>query len=313
MNVLNMPGKAEENSTAVATTPVRDVLRRSSSVPDARARARPRPEAERQQVDRRLDDRGERRRLPVAPEDRHVAAHHARERRRFEAPDAPVARRLPAGSRRAALRAHSISSPVSATNASSRFAGRRTPSGASPSSVSARMIATAGPLRRLDQPCSRRQLAHLRQALRRAVDLEHLARPRASRTSSARRALRDDPPRRHHRHGVRQALRLLDVVRAHQHRHAAPRAARRSASTAPGGPADRGPRSARPAAPGAAGGSARAPTSRRRRIPPESSLHDRVRPRHEVRDLAAPARPPRRARRAALDRGARTPSGSAGR
>ncbi len=110
---------------------------------------RTQPEAEGEQVDRGLDDRGEGRGLPVATEDRDVATHNAGERRRFQPADLVRCRARP---RRLRLGAHSISSPVSATNASSRLAGRRTPSGAAPSSDSARRIASAGPLRRLRQP-----------------------------------------------------------------------------------------------------------------------------------------------------------------
>jgi hypothetical protein len=40
---------------------------------------------EREQVDRRLDDRGEGRGLPVAPEQHDVAGHHAGHRSRLEA------------------------------------------------------------------------------------------------------------------------------------------------------------------------------------------------------------------------------------
>ena len=110
------------------------------------------PEPEREQVDDRLHHRGEGGRLPVAAEHHHVTAHHACQRGGLEAVNAAHrgAHGRRAGRRR--LHAHSISSPVSATNASSRFAGRRTPSGAWPSRHSARRIASAGPLRRLDHP-----------------------------------------------------------------------------------------------------------------------------------------------------------------
>ena len=42
MNVLNMPGNAEENSTAVATTPVRHVLH-VRHVPDVGLTSDPKP------------------------------------------------------------------------------------------------------------------------------------------------------------------------------------------------------------------------------------------------------------------------------
>ena len=79
-------------------------------------------------------------------------------------------------------------------------------------------------------------------------------------------------PVRHHRDGVRQALGLLDVVRATSAPSRRPRAARRSATTAPGAPAGRGPPSARRAAPAAGSWISPRATSSRRRIPPESSL-----------------------------------------
>ena len=67
---------------------------------------------------------------------------------------------------------------------------------------------------------------------------------------------RDGLAVRHDRHRVREALGLLDVVRRHQDRDALARAGRRSAPTAPGGPAGRGRPSARPSAAGAGGGRA---------------------------------------------------------
>ena len=90
--------------------------RSPSTVLDERAEA----EAEREQVDRRLDRRRERRRAPVRREVDDLADEHAGDRRALEAAD-PGACGL-------ARRHHAISSPVSRTKTSSRFAGRRSPS-----------------------------------------------------------------------------------------------------------------------------------------------------------------------------------------
>src|SRR5204862_5429920 len=106
-------------------------------------------EAERQQVDGRLDDRGERGRGPVVAEHRQLAAHHARDRGPLEPAD-PTARGGGGGGG-----AHAASSPVRSTNTSSSEAARRSaPSGSRPSSDSARMTATAGPVRRVAWPAA---------------------------------------------------------------------------------------------------------------------------------------------------------------
>ena len=175
------------------------------------------------------------------------------QRRRFEAAHARAPRRA-----LHALRALTRSPrPVSATNASSRFAGRRTPSGASPSSVSARMIATAGPLRRLGQPFSRASSLDLREPRGRPVDLEHLL-PACARDELGRRALSDDPALPTSPPRCRRGARPPRCSACSSAPSRRLRAGRRSATTAPGASAGRGRPSARRAAPGAAGGSGRA-------------------------------------------------------
>ena len=161
-----------------------------------------------------------------------------------------------AGGRRRSAR-HSISSPVSSTNTSSRFAGRRSPSGSAPLRPRRRRIATdgAGPARR----AARRRAPRPRP--RRGAPAAR--RPRAPRARRARAPARCGGPVAtalavgHDRHRVGEPLGLLDVVRRHQDRRALASAARRSAPTAPGGPAGRARRSARRAAPAAAGARAR--------------------------------------------------------
>ncbi len=110
-------------------------------------------EPERQQVDRRLDHRGERRGPPVAPEERRLALPHARHGRQLE--PAHPGHRLRHGD---AGVGHSIFSPVSSTNTSSRLAARCTPSPSLSASsggiASARSTETAGPVRRVGSPAA---------------------------------------------------------------------------------------------------------------------------------------------------------------
>ena len=114
---------------------------------DQRAEA----EAEREQVDRRLDGRGERDRPPVGRVVDDLAHEHARERGALE-PAEPAA-----AAQRFGDRGHQeISSPVSRTKTSSRFAGRRSPSGGPPLVASSRRrIATEVPVRRVLIPPAR--------------------------------------------------------------------------------------------------------------------------------------------------------------
>jgi len=96
---------------------------------------RPEAESEGEQVDHRLDDAGEGAALPEGAEVGHLAAHHAADRSRLQAP-------------------HSSSSPVSRTKTSSNEAGLRTASGGS-SPLAERsdpMIAIAGPAGRTVSP-----------------------------------------------------------------------------------------------------------------------------------------------------------------
>ena len=88
-----------------------------------RAHERAEAEAEREQVDRRLDGRRERRRPPVRGEVDDLADEDARDRSPLE----PAESAFGDGRRD---RGHPISSPVSRTNTSSRFAARRSPSNA---------------------------------------------------------------------------------------------------------------------------------------------------------------------------------------
>src|SRR3954467_9415667 len=98
----------------------------AADVVDERAEA----EAEREQVDERLDDRGERRRAPVRAEVDDLPDENALERRALEAVQPPPATGRGDGDRFGCH--YATSSPVSSTNTSSRFAGRRSPSGISP-------------------------------------------------------------------------------------------------------------------------------------------------------------------------------------
>ena len=116
-------------------------------------------------------------------------------------------------------RAHSASSPVSSTNRSSRFAGRRSPSG---------MCA----VRALDAEHAHRRAGAARVVARRArlglglgeprrrpVDLDRLAADVLG-DELRRRAGRDRAALGHDHDGVGEALGLLDVVRRHQDRDA---------------------------------------------------------------------------------------------
>ncbi len=157
---------------------------------------RPEAEPEGDEVDRRLDRRGERRRLPERREVDDLAHEHAAQRRAFET----------------AL--HSISSPVSRTNTSSRLAGRRSPSRPCAVAAEDRHAGTGAP--RAGAAGARGGL-DLGEPGGRPVDLQRLA----ARVLGDQ--LRGRPDRhglavRHDRHGVREALRLLDVVRGHQDR-----------------------------------------------------------------------------------------------
>ena len=123
-------------------------------------------------------------------------------------------RRSRLAGRERGLGAHEISSPVSRTNTSSRLAGRRSPSGASPlrrSSGDGRAGAPRGQAGRL------RLGLHRGQPARRPVDLDRLL-ARMLGDQVARRSLRHGAAVRHDRDGVRQPLGLLDVVRRHQDR-----------------------------------------------------------------------------------------------
>ena len=112
--------------------------------------------------------------------------------------------------------AHAISSPVSRTKTSSRFAGRRSPPGAfavEPQHGDRR----AGAPRR--QARGLRLGLDLRQLLRRSVDLDRLAAGVLD-DQLLRRAHRDRAAVRHDRHAVGEPLGLLDVVGRHQDRRA---------------------------------------------------------------------------------------------
>ena len=109
-----------------------DVPEPVDAVHDRRTEA----DSEGDQVDDRLEHARKSRGLPVSAEVRHLATHHARDRRRLEPP-------------------HSASSPVSSTKTSSSEAARRIASGGTaPSRArSAPTIAIAGPAGRTARPC----------------------------------------------------------------------------------------------------------------------------------------------------------------
>ena len=126
--------------------------------------------------------------------------------------------RRAAGAREGAATRHQpISSPVRRTNTSSRFAGRRSPSGARPSMPStpstgdARAGATRAEARRA------RGLLDLGELRRRAVHLDRLT-PRVLGHELRRRAGGHGLPVGHDQHRVGEPLRLLDVVRRHEER-----------------------------------------------------------------------------------------------
>ena len=120
---------------------------------DQRAEA----EAEGDQVDRRLDRRGEGRRLPERREVDDLADEHAAQRRALQ------------------TTVHAISSPVSSTKTSSRLAGRRSPSRPWPLPSTAMLV----PVRRVRSALRARGGLDLGQPRRRPVDLDRLARRRA--------------------------------------------------------------------------------------------------------------------------------------
>ena len=114
-----------------------------------------------------------------------------------------------------------ISSPVSRTKTSSRFAGRRSPSGGPPLVASSSAqdrdrgagAARAQPARRARRPRPR--------AAARAARRPRPPRARRARAISSRGAAGGDGLAvRHDRHGVGEPLGLLDVVRRHQDRGA---------------------------------------------------------------------------------------------
>ena len=120
-----------------------------------------------------------------------------------------------------AVGAHAISSPVSSTKTSSRFAGAALARRA--------IVAVDGRRRRAPRPtcrcaaCAARappSRPRPRAGARAARRPRPPRRPVCSRDEVARRADRDGLPVRHDRHGVAEALGLLDVVRRHQDRRA---------------------------------------------------------------------------------------------
>jgi len=113
--------------------------------------------------------------------------------------------------------AHSISSPVSSTNTSSRFVVRRSPS--KPAAPLLPSSATDVPVRRVCQPRERACASTFGQPRRRAVDLGRLSAGVVANELSWS-ADRHNLPVRDDRDGIAQPLGLLDVVRAHQNRDA---------------------------------------------------------------------------------------------
>ena len=247
-------------------------------------------EAEGEQVDDRFEHAGEGRPLPVGAEVGDLAAHHPGDRRRFEPPHLRLGRRP-----RSAACAHSASSPVSSTKTSSSEAARTTASSGTAPFV--------GPLGADDRD-RRAGRAH-RQALpprrsartsasrsRRPVDLGGLAAGVLG-DQLGRAAAADHLALVHHRDLVGEPLGLLDVVGRHQDRRARALSARRSASRARCGSAGRGRPSARRAGPGCGSWTRPRASSRRRRMPPESSStasrrRSRRRARSSARSTAAP-------------------------
>ena len=175
---------------------------------DQRAEA----EAEGEQVDRRVDGRGERRRAPERREVDDLADHHAHQGGALE-PVEPAAR-CGGGDRGHQL----ISSPVRRTKTSSRLVTRRSPSrsSAAPLALQDRDRGAGAP----GAPAARAGDAlDLGQPRRRPVDLDRLG-PGVLGDQLARRADGDGLAVRHDRDLVAEALGLLDVVRAHQDRDA---------------------------------------------------------------------------------------------
>ena len=246
---------------------------------------RPEAEPEREQVDRRLDGRGERRRAPVGGEVDDLAHEHAGQRRALERP-----RRRRGVGRHGA---RSASSPAPHARGSATHGSTR-------SGTSCDLL----PGQQHEHVLEVRRPALARRARRRwprpgagprsrcrcgACAGRPRARPPRPRRAG-RRARRPRPPRarvlgdevggraggdraavRHDRHGVAEALGLLDVVRRHEDRDALGAQSRRSAPTAPGGPAGPGRRSARRAASSRGRCTSARAISSRRRMPPESS------------------------------------------
>ena len=117
-------------------------------------------------------------------------------------------------------RGHAISSPVSSTKTSSRFAGRRSPSGVPPLAAFERRIATDVPVRRVRRPPRCASASTSRSFAPAARRPRPPRAPACSATSSRRRAAGDGLAVRHDRHRVGEPLGLLDVVRRHQDRDA---------------------------------------------------------------------------------------------
>ena len=112
-----------------------------------------------------------------------------------------------------------MSSPVSSTNTSSRFAGAALALGRPSAGVVDPSTATDVPVRRVAKPVGAPLGLGLREPRRRPVDLDRLAAGVLG-DELGRRPGGDRLPVRHDRDGVAEALGLLDVVRRHQDRDA---------------------------------------------------------------------------------------------
>ena len=150
-------------------------------------------------------------RLPERGEVDDLAHEHAHQRGALEAADLLA--------RRARRRAHSASSPVSSTNRSSRFVGPalafgHVAVGALDAEHADRSAGAAGVVAR-----GARLGLGLGEPRRRPVDLDRLAADVLAH-ELGRRPARDRGALGHDRHGVGEALGLLDVVRRHQDRDA---------------------------------------------------------------------------------------------
>ena len=241
--------------------------------------------------------------LPVRREVDDLAHEHAGQRAALETaePRALLAR---------VGRHQPISSPVSSTNTSSRFAGRRSPVGSRAVRVRRRRGPRCScPVRRVRSPAAPASASTSASRAGAPYTSTHLARPHA-RHELRRRPGGDRVAVRHDQHGVGQALRPPRCSASTSGSSCPRRAARRSAPRAPGAPADRARRSARRAARGAAGArahgrSAGAGASRPRACRRACRGDRRASP------SRAPARSRRAARRARRGRGARRRAGSA--